>query len=49
MHPSSLAVLVEIFSALVEASQKDPIVLQEYRCKAEKIETNLTKTYWRAL
>ena len=35
-HPSSLAVLAEIFLALAENFQKDPVVLKEYHWKAEE-------------
>ena len=35
-HPSSLAVLAEIFLALAEIFQKDPVVLKEYHWKAEE-------------
>ena len=40
-HPSSLAVLVEIFLALAENFYKDSIVLQEYQWKTEEIKTEL--------
>ena len=36
-HPSSLAVLAEIFLALAEIYQKDPVVLQGYWWKAETL------------
>ena len=43
-HPSSLAVLAEIFLAFAEIFQKDPLVLQEYQWKAEEIKTDLKNT-----
>ena len=47
-HPSSLGVLAGIFLALAETFQKDSVVFQEYRWKAEEIKTDLTNTSWRA-
>ena len=48
-HPSSLAVLAEIFLALAEIIQKDPAVLQGYWWKTKQKKTDSTNTPWRAL
>ena len=43
-HPSSLAVLAEIFWAVAENLQRDLVVLQEYLRKAEEINSQLLNT-----
>ena len=43
-----LAVLADIFLALLDNFQKDPVVLKEYWWKVEEIKTDWTNTYWRA-
>ena len=47
-HPSSLAVLAEIFVGIGGNFSEDHIVFQEYWWTAEEIKINWTNTSWRA-